>query len=70
MNTPLYIRRTDVLDRYGLTNRLLSSWQSRRLIPFIKVGRKTTLFKTADIEKFLAKHTVKAPGRSQGEVSP
>lgn len=56
---PLYQRRADVLINYGVTNRLLSLWQARRLIPFVKVGRKTTLFKTADLEEFLKRHTVR-----------
>ena len=55
----IFIRRGDVLTRYGLTNRILASWQKRRLLPFVKVGRKTTLFKIEDIENFLKKYTVK-----------
>jgi hypothetical protein len=62
--TPLWQRRSNVVTNYGLTNRLLASWQARRLIPFVKVGRKTTLFKTEDIENFLKKHTVKTQGRA------
>ncbi len=61
---PLYIRRTDAIGRYGITARLMSSWQARRLIPFVKVGRKTTLFKTEDIELFLKRNTVKTLNRT------
>lgn len=54
-----YMRRQDVIARYALTNRLLSSWQKRRLLPYTKIGRRTTLFKIEDIESFLNKYTVK-----------
>jgi len=60
MNASIYMRRCEVITQYGLTNRILSSWQSRRLIPFVKVGRRLTLFKAADIEDFLVRHTVQS----------
>ena len=59
-NVPaIYLRRKEALRLYGLSNKLLASWQKKRLVPYVKVGRRTTLFKTADIEDFLKKHTVK-----------
>lgn len=66
MSAPLYIRRREFLDQYGVTNRLLASWQRRRLIPFVRVGRKVTLFRIEDIESFLRRHTVKSLARSAG----
>ena len=67
MSSSHYLRRSNVLITYDVTNRLLASWQARRLIPFVKVGRKTTLFKVEDIENFLNKHTVKTQVRSAGK---
>ncbi|MFH1476124.1 MAG: hypothetical protein ABIH24_01340 [Verrucomicrobiota bacterium] len=69
-NVPaIYLRRKEALRLYGLTNRLLASWQRRRLLPYVKVGRRTTLFKTADIESFLKKYTVNMQSRTAGERS-
>ena len=69
ITAPLYIRRSEFLDQYGISNRLAASWQARRLIPFVKIGRKTTLFKVADIERFLQAHTIKTKRLAQGEVA-
>ena len=67
-NVPaIYLRRKEALRLYGLSNKLLASWQRRRLLPFVKVGRRTTLFKTEDIENFLKKYTVQAQCRTVSE---
>ena len=59
-NVPaIYLRRKEALRLYGLSNKLLASWQKKRLVPYVKVGRRMTLFKTADIENFLKKYIVK-----------
>jgi len=63
----IYLRRKEALRLFGLTNRLLASWQKRRLLPYVKVGRRTTLFKTEDIENFLKKYTVQAQCRTVSE---
>jgi len=60
MPPSIYMRRNEVIATFGLTNRILSSWQARRLISYVKVGRRLTLFKTAEIEEFLVRHTVKS----------
>jgi len=62
----IYLRRKEAIRLYGLSNKLLASWQQRRLLPYVKVGRRTTLFKIEDIENFLNKYTVKTQCRASG----
>lgn len=69
-NVPaIYLRRKEAMRLFGLSNRLLASWQKRRLLPYVKIGRRTTLFKTEDIENFLKKYTVNMQSRTAGERS-
>lgn len=55
-----YLRRDDAARYLGVSPRTLSEWQARRLIPYVKAGRKCVMFKRADLDKAMSKLTVKA----------
>lgn len=44
-----------------VSKRTFLRWQAQHMFPVTKVGR-VTLYKLADIERFLAKHTIRAIG--------
>ena len=60
---------TDLLRGQGecakyarVSKRCISEWQARRIIPFIKVGKKCVLFRKSDIDAALNKFQVSAIG--------
>ena len=56
-----YGRIEKVLEHAPVSKRTFLRWQARHMFPVTKVGR-VTLYKLADIERFLAKHTIRAIG--------
>lgn len=59
---PQYLTRQGVIDLTGWSARHLSNLQSQRRIPYHKRGR-TVLFKTSDVEAYLAEGRVPAKRR-------
>ncbi len=57
---PAFIRRDEAAKYCGVSRRTISEWQARRVIPFIRMGRKCVLFKRADLDKALGKFEVRA----------
>lgn len=55
-----YLRRPSAADHCGVSERTISDWQRRRIIPFVKMGRKCVLFKRADLDAALDRFKVKA----------
>jgi len=55
-----YDRRHGAALYCNVSDRTISDWQKRRLIPFIKIGRKCVLFKRSDLDKALAKFTIQS----------
>ena len=45
-----------------VSRRCISEWQARRIIPFIKVGRKCVLFRKGDLDAALRRFEVPAIG--------
>jgi len=42
--------------------RTLTDWQQKRVIPFVDVSHRVTLFKRADLDQSLSRYIVKAIG--------
>ena len=61
---PGWMRRDEAARYCKISPRCLSLWQSRRLVPFVKVSHRVCLFKAADLDKALSRLTVKAVGES------
>lgn len=57
-----YIRRKEAANYLGISSRTLSNWQSRRIIPFVKVGHRLALFRIADLDRAMKRFTVNAVG--------
>ena len=55
-----YLRAEGVLQMLPVSKRTLMRWQKQGRLPFIRAGRRVTLYRVADIEKMLAKMTVNA----------
>ncbi len=55
-----YMRRPDAARYLGVSERTISDWQKRRIIPFVKAAYKAVLFKRSDLDKAMEKRTVKA----------
>ena len=55
-----YIRREQAARYCSVSDRTISAWQARRLIPYVKLGRKCVLFRRADLDQALARFTVDA----------
>jgi len=56
-----YIRGQINAGKYArVSSRCISEWQARRIIPFIKVGRKCVLFRKSDIDAALSRYEAKA----------
>ena len=54
-----YGRIDKALEVAPVSKRTFLRWQAQHKFPVTKVGR-VTLYKLADIERFLAKHTIRA----------
>ena len=58
-----YLRGQAQCARYAkVSRRCISEWQARRIIPYIKVGKKCVLFRKRDVDAALAKYEVSAIG--------
>lgn len=57
-----YLRRAGAAKYLGISERCVSDWQKRRIIPFVKVGRKVILFDPAALDKAVGKFVVQAVG--------
>jgi hypothetical protein len=51
---PGYLRRQGAARYLSISVRTLCDLQSKRLVPFSKLGAKTCLFKIADLDAFVA----------------
>ena len=57
-----YMRRDAAAEYLGIAPRTLSDWQARRVIAFVKAGRKCVLFRRADLDKAMERLTIRAVG--------
>lgn len=56
-----YLRGQEEAARYArVSRRCISEWQSRRVIPFLKLGRKCVLFRKTDLDAALNKFQIAA----------
>ena len=56
-----YLRGQAEASKYArVSRRCISEWQARRIIPFLKLGRKCVLFRKADLDAALSKFQVAA----------
>lgn len=56
-----YLRGQGQASRYAkVSRRTISDWQTKRVIPFLKVSRKCVLFRKRDIDAALSRFEVKA----------
>jgi len=63
-NTDLagYLRRRQAAAYLGISQRCLSDWQKRRLVPYTKVSHRVCLFRRDDLDKALGKLKIEAIG--------
>ncbi len=59
---PAFMRRPEAARYLGVSQRTVSDWQSRRIIPCVKAGVKCVLFKRADLDAAMQRFTVNAVG--------
>lgn len=59
---PGYVRRKEAAQYLGISMRTLTDWQQKRVIPFVDVSHRVTLFKRADLDQSLSRYIVKAIG--------
>ena len=58
-----YLRGQGQVAAYAkVSRRCISSWQARRIIPFLKIGHKCVLFRKSDIDAALSRFEVPAIG--------
>lgn len=57
-----YIRRKEAAKYLGISLRTLTDWQSRRIIPFVHIGHRLTLFRIVDLDRAMSRFTVNAVG--------
>jgi excisionase family DNA binding protein len=57
-----YMRREAAAEYLGIAPRTLSEWQKRRLVPFVKAGRKCVMFKRDELDKAMSRLTVESVG--------
>ena len=55
-----YLRAEGVLKMLPISRRTLMRWQKQGRLPFIRAGKRMTMYRVADIEKMLTKMTVNA----------
>ena len=54
-----YLRGQSEASKYArVSRRCISDWQARRIIPFLKLGRKCVLFRKTDLDAALSKFQV------------
>lgn len=59
---PGYLRRNEAAQYLGVAPRTLSDWQRRRMVPFIRAGRKCVLFRVTDLDAAMGRFRVAAVG--------
>lgn len=59
---PAFMRRPEAARYLGVSQRTVSDWQSRRIIPCVKAGVKCVLFKRADLDAAMQRFTIQAVG--------
>jgi len=57
-----YLRRPDAAKYLGISQRTLSEWQRKRVIPFVKVGARCCLFKRDELDRAMIRFTIEAVG--------
>jgi excisionase family DNA binding protein len=57
-----YLRRKEAARYLGISERTLSDWQRRRLIPFAKPSERVCLFRVTDLDRSIEKMMIGAPG--------
>lgn len=56
-----YLRGQREAAKYaGVSVRCISTWQARRIIPFLKPAAKVVLFRKADIDRALTRYEIGA----------
>lgn len=56
------ISKSQVAERYGLTDRILDELTKKHLIPVVRINQRVVRFYVADIERFLSSCTIPAVG--------
>ena len=65
MATPVgYLRRAEAARYCGVSLRTIGEFQRKRILPFLRIGRRCILFKRDDLDKALARFRVAAIGES------
>ena len=62
MDSNNYMRRPAAAKYLGVSVRTVSAWQKRRLIPYIKAGRKCTIFNRDQLDRAMEKLVVRSVG--------
>jgi len=57
-----FIRRADAAKYLGISLRTLTDWQQKRIIPFVDVSHRVTLFRIDDLNQAMKRFIVKAIG--------
>jgi excisionase family DNA binding protein len=65
-STQGYMRRSAAAVYLSVSPRTISAWQRRRILPFIRIGKKCTLFRRADLDRAVGRFEVKAVGMKGG----
>ncbi len=55
-----YMTRPEAAKYLGVAPRTISEWQSRGVIPFLKLGRKCVRFRTSDLDRAMDRFMVEA----------
>lgn len=66
MDTDNYMRRPAAAKYLGVSVRTVSDWQKRRLIPYVKAGRKCVLFNRTQLDRAMEKLVVQSVGYEMG----
>lgn len=56
------ISKSQVAERYGLTDRILDELTKKHLIPVVRINQRVVRFRVADIERYLSSCTIPAVG--------
>lgn len=58
-----YLRgQAEFANHYHVARRTVSDWQARKIVPFLKLGRKCILFRKSDVDAALSKFEVSTIG--------
>ena len=56
------ISKSQVAERYGLTDRIVDELTKKHLIPVVRINQRVVRFRVADIERYLSSCTIPAVG--------